>query len=260
MTQRATKKTWLEYVSIALTAAAIVEKGKLACIDTATGLLVNGAASPTLVPIGYWDEDATGDGTTPVRVRLFQGVWIHWFDNDGTTPVVATDLLRACFIKDATTVSGDGAGRTVAGRVWAISSADGVGVEMDGFSADADPNVAPQSIVSGDYVPALTDVTNIDASALLDARYMRIGNIVTVFFGVTIDATAAAATELGIGLPVASNFAAANDLLGMAVSSETVGAAAQVSADVANDRASLTFTAVGTGVVTWRGSFSYLVI
>jgi hypothetical protein len=112
---------------------------------------------------------------------------------------------------------------------------------------------------AGSYTATLTDVTNVAASVFVAAFYQRIGHIVTVFFAVTVDATTTAATELGISLPIASDLAAAS-LVGHANSGETVGEPAIISADATNNRAALTYTAVGTGVVAWRGSFSYIVI
>jgi hypothetical protein len=261
MTDRMTSKTWIEYVDLALTNAVAVEKGEMACVDTATGLLTKGGTSLTLRPIGYFEESGTGDDETLFRVRLFQGFWGHWWDNDAGTAVVATDFGSPCWIKDDRTVSGSGTGRSVAGIVWGVDEIEGVLVAMDTpMSGDVEPEGAAQILASGDYVPTLTDVTNVAASALLDARYVRVGNTVIVFLAVTIDVTAAAATELGVSLPVASALAAVNDLTGIMGSGETVGAVAQVLGDVTNDRAAITFTAVGTGVVTWRGSFSYIVI
>lgn len=135
MTDRMTRNEAWGYFEHPLTAAQVAEKGKLACLQTATGLLAIGAASTTLRPIGYFDENATGDGVAKVRVRLFDEIRIHWWVNDGVVPVVAADVGKQCFIKDTVTVSGDGTGRSAAGRVWAVNAANGVGVEMFGFAA-----------------------------------------------------------------------------------------------------------------------------
>lgn len=135
MAQRMTKKTALKRVALVLTNLLVAEKGKLACIDTATGLVVLGTTATTLIPIGYFDEDKTGDGTVTVKIRLFQPVWVHWFENDGATAVVAADLLGPCYILDDETVTGDATGASVAGRVWALSTVDGVAVEIDGMNA-----------------------------------------------------------------------------------------------------------------------------
>lgn len=133
MTDRMTRKEVWAYFEHALTAAVVAEKGKIAAIDTATGLLTKGATSATLRPIGYFDQDATGDGTTKVRVRLFADVTLHWFSNDVGTPVVAADLGKVCYILNDTTVTGASAGASVAGRVWAVNASLGVAVEMLGF-------------------------------------------------------------------------------------------------------------------------------
>jgi hypothetical protein len=133
MTARMTRNEAWAYFEHPLTAAQVAERGKLACLDTSTGLLVLGAVSATLRPIGYFDEDATGDGTTNVRVRLFREIRIHWWDNDGATAVVAADIGSLCYILDDTTVSGDPTARSAAGRVWAVNTTNGVAVEMIGF-------------------------------------------------------------------------------------------------------------------------------
>lgn len=255
MTDRMTRNERWEYAQFVLANTIVVEKGKMACLDTSSGEATNGAVSTTLRPIGYWDESITGDGTAEVRVRLFDHLRLHWWDNDTGTAVDAADIGSLCFILDETTVSADSTSRSVAGRVYAINATNGVLVDMVQDDTDS---VA--SFSSGDYVPVLTDTTNVAASVLLDARFIRINNTVVVYFALTIDATAAAATVLEISLPVASVLAAANDLIGHAVSAETVGEPSTILAETTNNTAQMAFTAVGTGVVTWRGSFSYLVL
>ncbi len=125
---------WFEHP---LTTAQTAEKGEIACLDTATGLLAVGAAGvATLRPIGYFDVETltTGDGTTKVRVRLFDEIRVHWFANDsGGTPVVAADVGSLCYIFDKVTVTGASAGNSVAGRVWAVNATYGVAFEPVGF-------------------------------------------------------------------------------------------------------------------------------
>lgn len=247
---------WFEHP---LTTAEVGEKGEMVCLDTANGLLRMGQVSLTLRPIGTLDNGdgtTTGDGTTKVRVRLFKEIRIHWFENDTAgTPVVAADIGSLAFVLDAFTVSGDSTGRSTAGRVWAVSTSLGVLMSM----VDDDIGL-PTSFASGEYVPTLTDETNIAVSALVAARFVRINNTVTVFFGVTIDITGAGAAELGISLPVASALAAAGDLTGHA-NSLTVGEdQAVLAADAANDRAAMNYTGIATGVIAWAGSFSYRVL
>lgn len=135
MVARMTRNEAWEYFEHPLTAAQVAERGEMACIDTATGLLALGAVSATLRPIGYFDEDATGDGTTNVRVRLFEEIRVHWFANDGGTPVVAADVGSLCYVQDERTVTGNAVGTSPAGRVWAVNTTNGVAVEMLGFDA-----------------------------------------------------------------------------------------------------------------------------
>jgi len=130
----ASEKAALEHP---LTTAAVAERGKMACLDTSTGYLALGATSTTLRPIGYFDEDATGDETTNVRVRLFDEIRVHWWANDtGGTPVVAADVGSLCYVLDDSTVTGDATGASSAGRVWGTNATNGVAVEMAGFDAD----------------------------------------------------------------------------------------------------------------------------
>ncbi len=256
MTARMTRNEAWGFFEGPLTNLVSVERGEMAVIDTATGLVTKGAVSLTQRPVGYFEEDVVGDGTTNVRVRLFKELHLHWWDNDtGGTPVVAADLNSLAYILDERTVSGDSTGRSVAGRVWAINTVNGVLVAM----VDDDIGV-PASFASGEYAPTLTDETNIAASVLVAARFVRINNTVTVYFGVTLDITGAGAAELGISLPVASTLAAAGDLTGHA-NSLTVGEdQAVLAGDVANDRAAMNYTGIATGVIAWAGSFSYQVL
>jgi len=124
-----------DHFELALTNAVDVERGEMAVLDTATGLLTKGVTSATQRPIGYFTEDGTGDGTTPFRVELFDEIRIHWWDNDGATAVVAADIGSLCYILDERTVTGDATGASAAGRVWAVNATNGVAVEMIGFDA-----------------------------------------------------------------------------------------------------------------------------
>ena len=136
MVARMTRNEAWSYFEHPLTAAQSVERGEMLCLDTSSGLLAIGATSATLRPIGYADEDATGDGTTPVRVRLFDEIRVHWWGNDtGGTPVVASDVGSLCYILDDRTVTGDPTGASAAGRVWALDTVNGVAVEMLGFDS-----------------------------------------------------------------------------------------------------------------------------
>ncbi len=97
------------------------------------------------------------------------------------------------------------------------------------------------AVSSGTYAPSLTNVTNLDGSAASDFHYMRVGSVVTVAGRLTIDpTTTATSTELGITLPIASNFggAASEDCGGVAAANGFLEVF-PVLADNTNDRARL---------------------
>lgn len=98
------------------------------------------------------------------------------------------------------------------------------------------------SVASGVYTPTLTNGANVAASTAYQCQYSRNGSVVTVSGVLQIDPTApAAGTELGIELPIASNFGAVSDCGGVAFASAIAGQGAAIGADTANDRASLQY-------------------
>ena len=121
-------------------------------------------------------------------------------------------------------------------------------------------NTLVGTLAAGTYTPTLTNVTNLDASTAYQAQYIRVGATVTVSGKVDVDPTANTTnTELGISLPVASNFGADEDCAGVA-HAQTADSGGGVSADTANDRAALKFVSVGTANYTLYFHFSYQVI
>ncbi len=256
MPERTTRIEAWSFADLVVTDTVVFSKGEMACWDTSTGLIVKGQASTTLRPIGHFFENGTGDGVVVYSIRLFKELRLHWWDNDaGPNDVEAADIGSDVYIVDEKTVGTLATGRSVAGVAWAINSRYGVLVSMA-----IDDSGPTSSFASGEYAPTLTDETNIAASVLVAARFMRINNTVTVFFGVTLDITGAGAAELGISLPVASDLAAAGDLTGHA-NSEVVGEdQAVIAGDATNDRAAMTYTGIATGVIAWAGSFSYQVL
>lgn len=128
---------------------------------------------------------------------------------------------------------------------------------------DADASTARTTleITSGTYTPTLTNVANLDASTAFATGYYRIGDRVTVFGRFDADATAAASTstQLGLSLPVASNFATSIQLSGTAVADGSTLDAA-VRADATNDRADFVWLSNATANRTFRFHFTYQVI
>jgi hypothetical protein len=117
------------------------------------------------------------------------------------------------------------------------------------------------SVASGTYTPTLSNVANLDASTAYVCQYLRVGETVTVSGRVDINPTAAATTtQLGITLPVASNFASSFQCAGTAFAFGVAGQGAAIIGDTANDRAEMQWV---SGDVTNMGmffQFSYRVI
>lgn len=110
----------------------------------------------------------------------------------------------------------------------------------------------------GTYTPTLTNTTNVGAATAYLATYMRVGNTVTVAGQIDLDPTALGATELGISLPVASNFTTTLEMGGTAAAlgvTEVFG----LSADATNDRAKMSGLAVSSANHQVAYHFTYQV-
>lgn len=130
MSQRMTRREAWSYFEHVLANNEEAERGNVACIDLSTGEIVAGQTGTGLLPIGYFDQDLIGDGTAFVRVKLFREIWIDRFANaDSPNDVAASDIGNICYLAGPATVTMDGSGNSVAGRVWGVSSA-GVLVQM----------------------------------------------------------------------------------------------------------------------------------
>jgi len=114
--------------------------------------------------------------------------------------------------------------------------------------------------LSGTYTPTLTNITNVTSSSSPIAQYTRVGNIVTVFgrFDITPTTASGTLTEIGISLPVASNFTTYTDLNGLG--SGTFLDSIKIVADNVNDRAILSATANTASTDAVFYSFSYQVL
>ncbi len=114
---------------------------------------------------------------------------------------------------------------------------------------------------AGTYTPTLTNAANLDASTAYACQYLQVGNTVTVSGKVDVDPTApAAATQLGISLPVASNFGAAEDCGGTAFATGIAGQGAGIRGDAANNRAEMVWVSGDITNQPMQFSFTYEVI
>lgn len=111
---------------------------------------------------------------------------------------------------------------------------------------------------SGIWTPTLTNVTNITGSTAVQSQYMKKGNVVNCSGRVQIDPTAAGAAELGMSLPVASNFTSVGNCGGVATNSAVAGIAIAILPDTTNDRASFQWIVVDTANRAYHFTFQYL--
>ena len=126
--------------------------------------------------------------------------------------------------------------------------------------AVGDSEIADSYIVAGTYTPTLTNVTNIAASTARALQYMRVGNVVTVSGYVTIDPTVAGYVELGISLPIASDFSALEHCGGTARTGQANATGFAIWADAANNRAELGGNAVSTASQDPALHFTYQIL
>jgi hypothetical protein len=118
------------------------------------------------------------------------------------------------------------------------------------------------NLTASTYTPTLTNVTNLDSSTVLNGYYVRVGNIVVAAGAALVDATTnGLATELGISLPVASNFSSAFgfDVAG-AAGSNTINQSGAIIGDATNDRARLQYIAQSAAAQVMWWVFMYAVI
>lgn len=125
-------------------------------------------------------------------------------------------------------------------------------------TADAD-TVDGLHVAASTYTPALTNVTNVAASTAFLCQWVQIGDMVTVSGRVDIDPTALGFIELGMALPVASNFASGLECGGTAVA-KLVTEALAISADTVNNRAVFQGVATDTANRAYSFSFTYRVV
>lgn len=112
-------------------------------------------------------------------------------------------------------------------------------------------------LASGTYTSTLTNVTNVSSSSQVAYTYQRIGSIVQFAIRVSVTATGAGATELGLSIPVSSNFSSADNAIGTVTSSLEIGT---LDSDSTNDRLRLTYSAQGAGTEVFSITGQYQII
>jgi hypothetical protein len=123
-------------------------------------------------------------------------------------------------------------------------------------------NLSAANLLSGTYTPTLTHVLNIGTSTAYQCQYMRVGNVVNVSGAISISPTASGTdTEIGISLPIASNFAVSENLSGTGGfdGAASWGEMALVRGDFTNDRARLLCRPTTTAGRSVHFQFTYLI-
>lgn len=114
-------------------------------------------------------------------------------------------------------------------------------VSSIGISEHTSSTIAP----FGTYTPTAANNVNLDANpTMYVAQYFRVGNTVTVSGRFTANPTAAVSTSFTMTLPIASNFANAEELGGVAFAPAIAGQGAAIYATSSNiDQQQLTHSA-----------------
>lgn len=139
-------------------------------------------------------------------------------------------------------------------RAFIPGSLYGSSTVLDGGSTSV------STFESGTYTPTLTNQSNIAASTLNSAFYVRIGKIVMVSIQVQIDPTATGSASLVFTLPVATaNFPSTFQATGVGASSGAAGNSGRVLADSGLQTARFTWDAASAANLTYSLEFKYQV-
>lgn len=128
--ERARRPEYWKYKSFTLLSGSVAYKGGRACLNS-SGKVVPASSATGLFAIGMFAEtvDAT-DSDLPVTVELDREVKVERFANatDGGA-VASTDVGDIAYMLDDQTVTMTATSRSIAGRVWDVSTTKGVAIE-----------------------------------------------------------------------------------------------------------------------------------
>ena len=146
---------------------------------------------------------------------------------------------------------------TFSGTMAGAASWAGLQTFASGISVSTGGNV-----YSSTYSPTVTNVSDFASGVATTATYVRIGDRVTVSAKVTGDSLFNGLIRFRLSIPIASDFVATENCIGVANGlSGQVCAPGVVSADTTNNNAQISFQNAA-GAVSWTVSadFSYRVI
>jgi hypothetical protein len=181
----------------------------------------------------------------------------------GEGPKLQKSAINGALLQAATGSTSDLALCTPAGNVL-IDIPTGTNnlqfLRDGGGTASFNGTLSATNLLSGTYTPTLTNVANTSSLTAFACQYLRVGNSVTVSGKLTLDPiTAATLTQIGISLPIASDFAT-NQQCGGVGSSGLVTAAGAIYADTSNNRAEFIHNCVGTAAYDVYFTFTYVIV
>jgi hypothetical protein len=111
---------------------------------------------------------------------------------------------------------------------------------------------------SGTYTPSVTNMVNIASTTTIKSNWSRVGNIVTVAGYVSVTTSGNGLAQLGLSLPVASNFTTRYEGSGTLTTTKHFG---EIYSHVSNDNVVLEFQHSGsTGADEFRYVFVYEIL
>lgn len=221
--------------------------------------VTNGAGSITL---SLPQNIAVGSSPTFAGLTL-SGLTANAFTYSGTSSALAS---TAAPTNGQLLIGSTGAAPVAAaltGTANQVTVTNGPGTVTLSLPQDLGTGSSPTfaNITSGTYTPTVTNVANLDGTTAYECQYLRVGNVITVSGRVDVNPTlTATATQLGISLPVASNFGALEDCAGTAFAPAIASQGAGIFADTANDRAMFQYVAGDVTNQAFYFTFTYGII
>lgn len=173
------------------------------------------------------------------------------YDNSGEPEILVTDTTEgAVTIKDSAT-------NTNRDNILEVKdTSDNVVFGVQKGDLDNNSNAL---VCSGFWTPTVSSTANVDSTITYNCFYQRIGKVVSCSILIVVDATSAGNFNLGLSLPIASNFTAIRHAQGSFSSGFGEGHGL-IEADFTNDIVRMKGNTSSTGSVTYSGTFQYYII